>query len=195
MFTALISLLIISCNQPPQTEPGKPVTPKALEEKSSEISVSGRGNGDILESLYKEIVDKDPDLKELENQVAGLNDHKEDSVEVFNNYKNRNDLYYSTAIAVGGTVKDSVIREKIKTMLTNSRENFTAGMSTPDNLVTRLRNKEISLADMHTLLKITKTLKVIEQYQKDNLPSGKPIESVIKELDQVTRKAETLSKQ
>ncbi len=80
-------------------------------------------------------------------------------------------------------------------MLTNSRENFTAGMSTPDNLVTRLRNKEISLADMHTLLKITKTLKVIEQYQKDNLPSGKPIESVIKELDQVTRKAETLSKQ
>jgi hypothetical protein len=54
--------------------------------------------------------------------------------------------------------------------------------------------KTANLNDIHVILKVFKTLRVIEEYQKTNLPSTKPIENLINEYNKAIQKTESLTK-
>ena len=63
----------------------------ALQEKSSsEILFSKSRYDDLVESLYAELVEKNPGLKELEKTIADLKDQKSDSVKPFTKFDSKN---------------------------------------------------------------------------------------------------------
>jgi hypothetical protein len=51
-----------------------------------------------------------------------------------------------------------------------------------------------ALNDLHILLKLVKTLPMIEKYQQENLPSEKPIEALIRQYDKLIREADAATK-
>ena len=99
LLSILIFLMLFSCDSSRTQETPQNETPKALEDKtsSSEI-VSKRGYNDLIESLYEELVEKTPDLKELETQIDKLAGSKSDSLEQFSKYNGKNQSYYQSAI-------------------------------------------------------------------------------------------------
>lgn len=191
----IIALIFAACNNSRKQVKPEQETPKALEEKnaSSEI-LSKRGNNDLVESLYNELTEKDANLKNLEDQIRALNDSRADSTKSFAKFNNKNENYYRAATRYIDQLGDTVLKGKMKTLISNSLANYKASIARQDALLKEIESRNTTLTDLHIILKITKTLPLIEKYQTDNSPSIKPLEGFIQRQNQAVRLADSLSK-
>jgi hypothetical protein len=191
-----VSFLFVSCNQPKKDiQSSSPGIPESLQEKSgNEISFSkSRLDGDLVESLYAEFLEKNPYLSELEKTIEELDDQKQDSVEVFGKFDQKNNSYYTSTGRYTDNIKDSLLRIKIKTIIDNSLNNYKHRIAANENLIAILGTKDNNLRDLHIVLKLVKTLPLIEKYQAENTPPLKPIENVIQHFDKAIQRADTLA--
>lgn len=193
----IISFLFFSCKQPGKNTELTPDTPKALQEKSSSEAIFSKRSypDDLVESLYSELTDKTPELKDLEEMISKLEDQKSDSVESFKKFDQKNTSYYNSANQHLQQIKDSLIRKKIKSIIDSSLSAYNSKTRRYKNLISTLYLKEINLEDLHIVLKLVKTLQLIEKYQKENIPSTKSIEKVIEGFDKAIQKTDTLTKE
>ncbi|MEP7319439.1 MAG: hypothetical protein ABI921_11885 [Panacibacter sp.] len=192
----IIALTIFACNQKKQQQPPAPETPKALQESgSAEYSLLSKRSGreDLVESLYAELADKTPELKDIEKQINYLDEARTDSVEGFNSFNEKNEDYYANALQHIAVLTDSALSNKIRMMISNSQSKYNTQISGHKSLLAILDSKAVKLQDMHVLLKIAKTLPLIEKYQKDNIPGKKPIEKTINEFDKTIKKIDSIA--
>lgn len=187
-------LTFCACGENRTQETGKQDTPKALEDKSSEFRISKRGYNDLVESLYEELAGKTPELKQLEGEINILNESRADSTGAFNKFDEKNQDYFYAADRHVEEIKDSVLRDKMKVLIPNNLSAYNLLVSSHNGLLKSINQKYLVLDDLHTVLKIVRTLPVIENYQKDNLPTKKPLEGLARQLDATIKHADTLSK-
>jgi hypothetical protein len=191
---SIIVCTILSCSQKkPQQQPS-PETPKALQESgSSEYSLLSKSSRreDLVESLYAELVNKTPALKDIENQITWLDDARTDSAEAFTDFNQKSKDYYANAENHLSNITDSALKDKIRLIISNSQSKYNTQIAGHKNLLSTLDSKSVKLQDMHVLLKIAKTLPLIDNYQKENLPDKKPIEKVITEFDKTLNKIDS----
>ncbi len=147
-----------------------------------------------MEDIYDELVSETPELKELENQIQDVNERKSDSLTDYEKFTAQNSQYYTSADHHSGAIRDSVLKEKIKTLINTSQSNYKGSIGGLNDLVNQLGAKQTALNDYYEVLKLTRTLPVIEKYQKKNLPSKKPIAAVANDYDKLIQKTDSLSK-
>jgi hypothetical protein len=194
--SVLIVLAITSCNNSSKQDDAKQKIPKALEDKSISSEVlSSRSYDDLVESLYNELLNKNQGLKKLEDEIQSLNESKNDSTKSFNNFNLKNQGYYGAANRHIDQLNDSTLKEKMKMLISSSLTKYNSVIVRHNEFLKIIDSKNITLSDLHTLLKITKTLQVIETYQNNNLPSTKSLKSYIKKQDEAIKLADTLLKQ
>lgn len=188
-------LLLISCSQKnPQTQQQNNV-PKALVEKKADFSVvSKRYDNNIVQSLYAELLKEDKDLSKFEDGIEKTNSAKPDSLEYFHSFLNKNTDYYSSADSYLSNIKDSVLKNRIKQILTESNTRFDASVAQHKNLLQQIETKENQLSDLHFAIKIIKTLPVMEKYQRENRPSLNPIQTINNEFGKLIAQADALAK-
>jgi hypothetical protein len=194
---SLVSVLCIltSCDNSGARDNQKQELPKALEDKSSSYSLDyKRGHEDLVESLYKELAGKHSELKELENRLENLNESSSDSAATFTEFDSKNQSYYKAANRHIEYVNDSLLKHRLTNLINASLAKYNSSISPHTRLLDAIEVKHATLNDLHTILKITKTLPLIEKYQKDNMPSAKPLEGYVKTLDETIRFADTLTK-
>jgi hypothetical protein len=186
---------VASCDNSPDREKSNTETPKALDDKSASYEiVSKRGNSDLIENLYDELVEKTPELKELESKIDNLNDSKSDSLDQFEKYDRKNNVYYNAAVNHIGQINDTVLRDQLKHLITSSETKYNLKISSHSNLLNLIEAKTLTLNDLHEVLKITRTLPLIEKYQNNNLPNTKALQGYLKQLDETLSYADTLKK-
>lgn len=192
LFLLLLSFSVLfSCSNNKSEQ--KAETPVALQDKSSDF-ISKRYDGDLVETIYAELAEKTPELGALEKKINSLNEKKSDSIKYFTDYNNKNQSYYQAASAKIKLVKDSVLRAKINLMIEQSLSRYNKSIALDRELFNQIEKKSIALNDMHLALKVTRSLKVIENFQRSNKPSKKPINGIIKELDSTIKLVDTLAK-
>lgn len=188
-------LLLISCSQNKPAPQQQNNVPKALEEKSAAFSVvSKRYDNDIVQSLYNELLKEDKDLQKFEDGIEKINSDKPDSLEYFHSFVDKNSSYYSSADRYLSSIKDSVLKNRIKQILAESNTRFESGLTQHKNLIQQIETKENQLADLHFAVKIIKTLPVIEKYQRENRPSLNPIQTINNEFGKLITQADALAK-
>lgn len=178
---------------PTQVAPAPIETPKALEDKGS-YSFSKRGEGNLVDNLYEELVSKDAALKKLEDQIDELNKSQRDSTESFNSYNQKIQSFYRIADRGAKGIKDSVLSEKIKLLVAGSLAKYNGQVSRHSELLKTIGAKESTISDLHQAVKIMTTLAVIEKYQKESLPDTKQMRGYIQEQDKTIRLEDTLLK-
>ena len=188
-------LTLTCCKHETARVPDKMETPKALEEKSGSLDViSKRGDGDLVETLYAELVEKTPVLKELEVRIDDVSKSEGDSTKSFDAFDSKNKSYYNSASGHAEQIKDSVLREKIKELVATSLGNYNSYTSRQKDILKSIESKKMTLSDLHIILKITKTLAVIEKFQKDNQPSINSLEGYLKQINGVIKNADSVLK-
>lgn len=192
--TLLFPILFAACKQSRSDVQTSPGTPESLQEKSNaEIGFSKkRMPEDLVESLYAELLEKNPELSELEKTIENLDEQKHDSLNSFKEFDEKNTSYYNSTERYVGNIQDSLLRMKIKTIIDNSLNSYDRRIAADENLISILGVKDKTLDDLHIVLKLVKTLPLIEKYQADNKPLVKPIEKVIKHFDKAIQRADTL---
>jgi hypothetical protein len=195
LISTFIILTLASCENTRTQDNPKQETPKALQDKNSSYEIiSKRSYDDLVESLYNELLDKEKDLKKLENDIKVLNESKGDTTELFDNFDNKNESYYGSANRHVDQLSDSLLKTKMRIIITNSLKNYNSLVARHNALLKTIETKNMTLNDLHTVLKITKTIPLIDKYQKDNLPSTKSLESYIHKQNEVIEFADTLTK-
>ncbi|MBO9592804.1 MAG: hypothetical protein J7599_07830 [Niabella sp.] len=162
-------LILGACNDH-RVQP-KPVAdiPKALEDHSaSDQLISKRGPDDLIESLYGELAEKDAGLKQLEAALDALNQSKDDSTRSFHQFDAKSQSYYKAADQHINRVSDSLLKDKVKKLVEEHLAKYNAITEKHQELLKAIDAKTTKLADLHTVLKVVKTLPVIATYQKDN---------------------------
>jgi len=155
----LTVLILISCTSRKEnkTTPQAEV-PKALQDnkESSLISISKRSSydRDLVEELYKEKVKSTPALQEIETLIDRLIDAEDDSLEIYNDFKAKNQQYYSSASSHLSSIKDSLLKKEVQSVIERNTLAYNSKMSGLNDLVTNLKGKPGSVYDRHTILMI-----------------------------------------
>ena len=194
----LLSLCIIiltSCTSRKENQSQAEVNiPKALQnnEERKLISYSKRGPEDLVEELYTERVRSTPALKTIEELIEKLNESKNDSLETFNDFKSKNQQYYGSAKNHLTSIKDSLLKKEIENVIERSTFAYSNKIAGFENLITVLNNKSASADDRRSALMILISLEIMKQYQEKNMPSSKPIESVITDYNSLIKKMDSV---
>lgn len=193
--STILVFILTSCDNNRIQDKPRQETPKALEDNSSyDIVSKGRGSDDLLENLYNELVSKDVELKRLEVKIDDVNRSKNDSTASFNRFNGKVLSYFRSADIHVSAIEDSILREKMKLLIAGHLTKYNSRIAKHSELLKTLAINEISISDLHSVLKIVRTLPVIEKYQQDNLPTTKQLEGFIKQQDQTINLADTLIK-
>ena len=187
LLTTLILLTFVSCNnsQHKEKQEQKPETPAALQEDRSSGIISKVGYNDILESLYKELAYKTPELKELENKMKSISGSKNDSTGLYDRYSRKNQSFYSSAYSHVNQINDSVLRKRLRLLISSSLKRYNSKISRHSEILKSIDKKTTTLNDLHEVLMITMTLPLIENYQNNNLPTTKSIDGYSGQLNKV----------
>lgn len=186
-------LIFTSCNDKKNDQPQNNV-PEVLQDdnkKTAIVSYSKRGREDLVDELYKEKLDKTPGLLVIDKLYSRLKEDKIDSLEEFNNYDQKNNEYYETADFHVKRIQDSFLKKEIETILLNSLNRFNVKSGRLDALRNALSRAGVSADDRYVAAKLLITLHMIEAYQ-DNLPSSKPIESILSSYNDLNRKLDSV---
>jgi hypothetical protein len=195
LISTIIVLTLVSCKNNRTQDKPIPETPKALDDKGSSYEfISKRSYDDLVESLYNELLSKNMDLKKLEDKIDELNKSKSDTTNLFNIYNGKNQTYFSSVDGHISDIKDSLLKDKMRYLIVNNMTKYNSSIARHKELLKIIDAKNMTISDLHNVLKIIKTLPLIEKYQEDNLPSTKLFEGLIKRQDEVIKLADTLSK-
>lgn len=187
-FFSLLVIAFLSCNtRTKQNKTGHSSVPQALQDnKTLEIAnLSKRGPDDLVEELYKEKLSTSPALKDLENKIQTLYRSKADSVKAFHDYDGKNRQYYSSAFVYINQVNDSSLRTMLQNALQESKRMYQARIEKLNALDSLLRLKISTAGDKHIAVKLYVTLTIMEKYQQENLPPGKPLQAIIDGYDKL----------
>lgn len=131
---------------------------------------------------------------QLEEKIDDLNSSKSDSIEPFDKFNEKVQSYFRSTDRNVSEIKDSLLRDKMKLLVASSVIKYNSQIARHNELLKTIVAKEMTISDLHIVLKIVKALPFIEKYQKDNLPNTKQLEGFIKQQDQTINLADTLVK-
>lgn len=193
--STILVFILASCHNNRIQDKPQQETPKALEDNSSfDVVSKGRHADDLLESLYSELVSKDVELKRLEVKINDLNSSKNDSIELFDKFNGKIQSYFRSIDRNVSEIEDSLLRDKMKLLIASSLTKYNSRIAKHNELLKALAINEIRISDLHTALKIVRTLPLVEKYQLDNLPTTRQLEGFIKQQYQAINLADTLIK-
>jgi len=175
--TILLSMMITSVLIFTACENNKSNTPDTYKNQGivNNISSLKRGYSDLITTLYNDILEKNKDLKALEDSVGKLKDATSEKTENINKFFENNQNYYNAAYARIEIIQDSVLREKIFEQLSKNENTFNSKTKKLTELLGDISQKQAELNDYYTSLKILITMKQNEDYQNNNLPDTNTI--------------------
>jgi len=190
----LLLFAAFSCKDPERSTKNKEDTPNALTDEESYNIVTKRGREDLIENLYAEILAKDLNLKKVNDNIKEIENSESDSLKKFNSYDEKNKDYFVSANDHVKEIKDSVLRKALVFLINQNMEAYQVKIGQHTKLTNAIDAKLHSLNDLSLALKISRTLPLIEKYQKENLPDKKSILNLSHKIDQTIKLADTLYK-
>lgn len=164
-----LMLWIPACKSPKKENE----TPRALQNKSVDVSeYTKRVNYDLVDNLYDELEEKNPALKSLATEARLLEKLKQDSTRHYLQFVSKNMAYYAAAIRQSGSIKDSILRKQVIAIMDSSRNDFNGQLEGHQSLVKYLDSAKTLLADHLIVLKLIKTMDLMEDYQQKQMPDS-----------------------
>lgn len=193
--TLAIAILIsfAACTQRSPQPKDQQVVSETLEKEKSG-SLTKRTADNLVVAMYNELVDKTPELQQLEKEINQAREMTVDSLAAFNEYDSKNDNYYAFAKSMSSQLHDSILGKALIAAIESSITKYNQRTANHETLRELITSKNITVSDLHMVLKILRTLPVIEQYQQKNLPPASPLQETNKELDELIRKIDAATK-
>lgn len=171
--------------------------PQALEQNNktdfSLISKSSTRNN-LVEEIYAELMEKDAILKKLDDDIKLSEKNLRSAANAFNEFNGKSANYYDGAFELTLSIKDSSVKKEMITVIEASKKSYEGKTSTYQNLLKLAELKSLSENDYYKLLKLVKTLPVIEDYQTQRMPDKAMAQQAVTNFDAVINKTKELSK-
>lgn len=167
LILCLFALTLTACEKP-KSEIASPL----IDNQSLESSLKSSYRGSLLEQLYAETLKKDSSLKSLEEQIQHEINSPIEAIQNFETYNNYSGNYYSTALSYAESIKDSLLKNQLLIQLDKSEKEYKKSVQANTQTIEKINQNREKIRDLHMILKIVKTLSIIEEYQKINKPEA-----------------------
>lgn len=183
----LLLTICYGCSSPAQKQPEIPghTIPEALQDDRKSSEIKKRAPENLVEELYAEQMDKDSILQTLEQKLGLLQQMKPDSLQAFLFFTDKNEAYFKQAADYTLRIQDSLLRNETAAYFTNAVGAYNSSNSSLNSLAKAIENKNLSLADRHTMLKLFVSLSMMKEYQRDGKPSEAPLEKLVQQQDKL----------
>jgi bacterioferritin (cytochrome b1) len=191
------TFILFACNQNKPAVQQQPPVPKALEEKSSsdyELISKSRSYNNLIEDLYTEILETNAALQELEKEFNTIDNKVIDSLKTFTQYNDKNNSYYNAAKEYTASISDSVLKKQMEELVKKSEETYRKIVTNHEQLIKKKGELASHLKNLHTVLMLSVTLPVMENYQREKLPAIKPLHSINSQYAALIQKTDTIIK-
>lgn len=198
MTKTLLSFCIVflfSCTTGEETrQPEQNNIPKALQEnKEGSIGeIKKRGSGDLVEDLYEEKLRSSPALKAIENLRDELRDSQRDSVQLFVDFRNKNEQYFTSAGQHLNSLNDSLLRNEITSIIEKNKDLFNNRITPHKSLISMLDRKSISAGEKYTVLMVLVSFEMMKEYQNKKIPDTRSLQAVINEYNRLIQKMDSV---
>lgn len=174
----IATMIFIGCGR--KSNESEKGIPKALLDDASEIKSYRSSSNDLVEELYKELVEKSQELKNLEDSIQSIDPQVDKAKTGYSKYDSKSKDYYRSANLHADQISDSLLKKKIQGIITASNNRYTSRNSELSSLQDMISRNNASIGDYHAVLKIILTLPIIETYQKGNIPNPQEFKRLIK---------------
>lgn len=172
------------------------VTPEILDDNQNEYSlsyISKRSDNDIISKLYSEAIKKNIELKQLNERIFNISSIKNDSLESYINYSNTNKNYWLTTSRYINEIQDSVLRANLSEYYREMESKYNTSVSEYELNLKRINKKTISLNDQLIMMKLIVTEPMMNNYQKNEIPNIKALETIINEYDKLIQETKQIT--
>lgn len=156
---------------------------------------TGNSYSELKRGRYTDLVDQlYADLRQLDARLEQLDEQKRDSTAAYSTFDDQNESYYAAAERRAGALSDSVLRVQVLAIVKQSSQRYSGITSRHENLQSTLNQKARAIEDSHEALKVLLTLPVMQQYQKEHLPSTRAMEDLLREMEGLQKEVDALKK-
>ena len=170
-------------------------TDKVILKDSEEGSFSRFSNprDPLIEKIYYKLIENDPQLKKLDENINELNNENIDYNRNLNSILQKPEDYYSDAKNRTKSLRDSLLKKEITKLIELSEKKFRNHTFSLNEKMKNTRLNYFTINDLYNVLKIKKTLPAIEEFQK-TIPDNQKIDSIIKEQEKLIKELKSLKK-
>jgi hypothetical protein len=169
-------------------------TPETLEQTDSKISyssISKKYEGNILEELYQEAIEKNEKLKILNERIKEISsDSLQTKTNEFIKYRNVNNDYWNTAENYANNINDSIAKKSMIGIVEKLKEKYGKKVAEHETKMREIEVLKSKLNDQIILMKLFVTEPMISNYQINELPEKNKLESIIKDYNELMKKTE-----
>jgi hypothetical protein len=123
-----------------------------------------------------------------------MQDSKADSLKTFSLYEQNNKEYYTVYEKHIEDIQDPVLRKRMKKILDSSLLNYGKKFAEHQKISDSTNKMYTALSDLHWLLKLSRTLALIENYQDENMPDTITLKRTMQHLNNIIKKTDSLVK-
>lgn len=189
-----ILLILLVCLSVACSENGRPTeelnqqeqTPEVLGDDKSKVDLSSyskRTGNDIIQQLFEEAVSKDEQLKSITARIKKFAEQKTDSLKEYQAYMRNNQSYWSALSKYANQLSDSTLKEDLNILIEALKKKHSGKVSPLTSLAAQLESRERTLRDQEIIMKIIVTESMMTNYQRNEYPNIKPMESVKQKID------------
>lgn len=190
IFLSAIALVLLcfSCLQTERKNEIDFATNKVVEQNIvDKISYRKNRNIDLVQHLYKQAIEQDADLKELDATIRQTPTMVRDSLKAFNTFKNYNSRYYNATNKHIQSIQDTIIRQELQQIFRASEMALAKRLKPINNTKIELEQALVQLLDQHNVLKLLTSQKLMDGYQ-EQLPEKESLMRLKREIEALNKK-------
>jgi hypothetical protein len=185
--TLFIGLLLTACSE--TEKPKRTEVSKTLQG----ISISSHRSSNAVDDLYIPLLDQNPALKNLEEELVNLKTKTNLVTKSFYNFDNKSNTYYNEAIYQTTTIKDSALFKKLLVAIDSSKNQYAKKSGELQSVIKQIEVNGATIKDRHIALKILMTLPVIENFQIQQLPKNNGMKELMSIQENLLQQIDSLS--
>ena len=181
--TTALLLLTITCQQ---KDSENKIVDTAAENTESSFPIKRMSRAqNILDGIYSELMKNDPELQKLHDKVNTLENDNKIMMELYNDVINNSNDYYSIAESHAQSIRDSLLKKEITSIVTNSSEKFSVKKKKLEELKRQISLNSHKIYSFYQAYRIRKTLPEIEKYQNAHPLKTDSVENFINKQNQL----------
>lgn len=187
-------VMLFSCKQNKSNRQEQAPTPFQNQESTSSsiIKSSKRGKDNMVFALYNELLSKDSILAKIDLELNQILDSQQDSTFTYISYDQNNEMYYADASVLLRNIKDSILMDKLKSVIESHKLSYENSQVQHKDLIKTIDQNRHNLTDLYTVIKVVKTLPIIEKFQKEHHPSLSPLQKYQQQQNNIKKQMDSL---
>lgn len=185
-----VILFLFSCSSSPDNK-GVAQAPDALNSDVKLSSFSSRSEGDIISDLYKEELEKNANLKALDEKITAAYNKGDKSIDAPAAFMYNNNEFYTVAENFSiRNITDTVLSQTMQQFIAKSKAGFATKSADVESAIKQVKSNQQKLEDYHAALKLHTANTVMLAYQKNGKPSLAEMKSAVAALNKAIKDTE-----